>query len=43
MGNRKCISSEEMFGRQEQKTEEVKQKYSQLAGAKAISSDMFFG
>ena len=42
MGNRKCISSEEVFGKQEKKTEEVIQRYQQLAGAKAISSDMFF-
>ena len=43
MGNRKCISSEEVFGKREEKSEEVVQKYQSLAGAKAISSDMFFG
>ena len=43
MGNRKGISSEELFGNQYEKSEEVKEKYSQLHGAKAISSDMFFG
>ena len=43
MGNRKGISSEELFGNQYEKSEEVKAKYSSLAGARAISSDMFFG
>ena len=43
MGNRKGISSEDVFGKQEKKSEEVVQRYQQLAGAKAISSDMFFG
>jgi hypothetical protein len=43
MGNRKGISSEELFGNQYEKSEEIKEKYSQLNGAKAISSDMFFG
>ena len=43
MGNKKGISSEDFFGRREEKSEEVKQKYNQLAGQKAISSDMFFG
>jgi len=43
MGNRKGISSEELFGNQYEKSEEVKDKYNQLQGAKAISSDMFFG
>jgi hypothetical protein len=42
MGNRKGISSEELFGNQYEKSAEVKAKYSQLTGAKAISSDMFF-
>ena len=42
MGNRKGISSAELFGNQYEKSEEVKAKYSQLSGAKAISSDMFF-
>jgi hypothetical protein len=32
-----------VFGAQEKKSEEVQQRYQQLAGAKAISSDMFFG
>jgi hypothetical protein len=43
MGNRKGISSEDVFGKKEQKSDEVVQRYQQLAGAKAISSDMFFG
>ena len=43
MGNRKGISSEDVFGKQEKKSDEVVQRYQQLAGAKAISSDMFFG
>lgn len=43
LGNKKGISSEDIFGRQEQKSEEVVQRYQQLQGAKAISSDMFFG
>ena len=43
MGNRKAISSEEVFGRKDEKTDEDKQRYAKLAGAKAISSDMFFG
>lgn len=43
MGNRKGISSEELFGNQYEKTAEVQAKYTQLTGAKAISSDMFFG
>lgn len=43
MGNRKGISSEELFGNQYEKSEEVQQKYNQLQGQKAISSDMFFG
>ena len=42
MGNRKCISSEEIFGQRDHKSDEVLMKYSQLQGAKAISSDMFF-
>ncbi len=43
MGNRKGISSQDVFGEQEKKSDEVVQRYQQLAGAKAISSDMFFG
>ena len=43
MGNRKAISSEEVFGRKDEKSEEDRQRYAKLAGAKAISSDMFFG
>ena len=43
MGNRKGISSEDVFGRKDEKSEEDRQRYAQLAGAKAISSDMFFG
>ena len=42
MGNKKGISSEELFGKQEVKSTEVVQRYQQLQGAKAISSDMFF-
>lgn len=42
MGNRKCISSEEIFGNRDHKSDEVVKKYQQLTGAKAISSDMFF-
>jgi hypothetical protein len=42
-GNRKGISSEELFGNKYEKDNEAKQRYSQLQGAKAISSDMFFG
>lgn len=44
MGNRKGISSEDVFGRpKDEKSEEDRQRYAKLAGAKAISSDMFFG
>ena len=43
LGNKKGISSEDIFGKQEQKSEETVQRYQQLQGAKAISSDMFFG
>lgn len=43
MGNRKGISSEELFGNHYEKSEEIKAKYTSLSGAKAISSDMFFG
>lgn len=42
-GNRKAISSEEFFRSQEEKSEDIKNKYSELKGAKAISSDMMFG
>ena len=43
LGNKKGISSEDIFGQKEEKSEEVKQRFDQLKGAKAISSDMFFG
>ena len=43
LGNKKGISSEDIFGKQEVKSEEVKQRFEALKGAKAISSDMFFG
>mmetsp|Transcript_28730 Transcript_28730/g.21413 ORF Transcript_28730/g.21413 Transcript_28730/m.21413 type:complete len:190 (+) Transcript_28730:583-1152(+) len=43
MGNRKNISSEELFGEREQKSQEIVERYQALSGAKAISSDMFFG
>ena len=43
MGNRKGISSEDVFGKKDEKSEEDRQRYAQLAGAKAISSDIFFG
>lgn len=43
LGNKKGISSEDIFGKQEEKSEEVKMRYQQLSGARAISSDMFFG
>jgi hypothetical protein len=43
LGNKKGISSKDVFGEPEKKSEEVTMRYQQLAGAKAISSDMFFG
>jgi hypothetical protein len=43
LGNKKCISSEELFGAKEEKSQEIKDRYSALQGARAISSDMFFG
>lgn len=43
LGNKKGISSEDIFGQREIKSQEVKDKYASLSGAKAISSDMFFG
>lgn len=43
LGNKKGISSEDIFGEREQKSQEVKDKYAALSGARAISSDMFFG
>lgn len=42
LGNKKGISSEDVFGAKEEKTAEAAARYNQLAGAKAISSDMFF-
>jgi len=42
MGNKKGISSEDLFGAQEKKSDEVIARYQALSGAKAISSDMFF-
>lgn len=43
LGNKKGISSEDIFGQKEMKSDELLNKYNQLQGAKAISSDMFFG
>ncbi len=43
LGNKKGISSEDIFGQREIKSQEVKDKYASLTGARAISSDMFFG
>ena len=43
LGNKKGISSEDIFGEREIKSQEVKDKYASLTGARAISSDMFFG
>lgn len=43
LGNKKGISSEDIFGERENKSQEMKDKYASLSGAKAISSDMFFG
>ena len=43
LGNKKGISSEDIFGAKEQKSQEIIDRYSALKGAKAISSDMFFG
>lgn len=42
LGNKKGISSEDIFGAREQKSDEVIARYTQLTGARAISSDMFF-
>jgi hypothetical protein len=43
LGNKKGISSEDIFGAKEEKSQEIKDRYSALSGARAISSDMFFG
>jgi hypothetical protein len=43
LGNKKGISSEDIFGKQEEKSQDIKDRYAMLSGAKAISSDMFFG
>jgi len=43
LGNKKCISSDDIFGAQEAKSQEIVERYAALSGAKAISSDMFFG
>jgi hypothetical protein len=42
LGNKKGISSEDIFGAREEKTDDIVNKYAQLKGATAISSDMFF-
>ena len=43
LGNKRCISSDELFGAKEVKSQEIKDRYAALSGARAISSDMMFG